>query len=391
MLLENARILAPVGYPWDFCGPHSSRATIARRKFVPFNRFHDGWDGFTLFNPLDVMRCNLIHAFNRIPLHDSAYVIGFESHLPRLFAADAHLYERRLYNRLLSRKCKKIVAISKFASDNFVASVLSAPILEADRNQLLGKLDVRYPSIPIGAPPLHFDRRRDEWVITFVGGHFGRKGGCVAVRLAQLAHKLGLPLTVNIVSSLQSGGAIWTDPSDSDFFLPYYRLLSLPNVRHHLKLANADVLKLLGESDFSLLTTFSDTFGFSVIESMARGTPPICTAQGALPEFVIDGRNGIVVSPAMTPGQRHWGPSRKDRETENFARLYRDEIERMANACIERLITVMGTDGGYNSMRLSAYATANALFGEKAASSYWDQTYAEALSGETRSMSLGWA
>jgi len=379
MRLEQARVLAPVGYPWDFCGPRQSRASIARRKFLPFNRVRDGWDGFTIFNPLEVVRSNLIHAFNRIPLNDSPFVIGFESHLPRLFSADAARYERHLYRRLLSRDCRKIVAISKFAKDNYLRALAEVRLSTEERAVLEDKIDVRYPSIvSVDLPPPATDAP-DPWVITFVGNHFGRKGGCVAVRIAKIALDTGLPIKVKIVSSLQSGGPIWTDPSDEKFFQPYYDLLALPNVEHLSGLKNADVLRLLGESHFSILTTFADTFGFSVIESMARGTPPICTGQSALPEFVVDGENGIVIPPALTPGQAHWGPSYHQRDDEGFVSLYRNEIERMAAQCIEKLMAVMNDLPKYRAMRNAAYLTARTVFDADVAHRYWDRVYDAAL------------
>ena len=381
MRLEQARVLAPVGYPWDFCGPRQSRARIARRNFVPFNRIRDGWDGFTIFNPLDVAWSNLIHAFNRIPLNGSPFVIGFESHLPRLFAADAARFERHLYRRLLSRDCRRIVAISNFAKENYLKALAEARLSTDERTTLEDSIDVRYPSIDALDPPSAATDAPDPWIVTFVGNHFGRKGGCVAVRIAKIALDTGLPIKVKVVSSLQSGGPIWTDPSDERFFQPYYDLLVLPNVEHLSGLKNADVLRLFGESHFSILTTFADTFGFSVIESMARGTPPICTGQSALPEFVTDGENGIVIPPALTPGQAHWGPSYRHRDDEDFVRLYRDEIERMAAQCIEKLTAIMSDLPKYRAMRNAAYLTARTVFDAGDAHRYWDRTYEAALNG----------
>jgi hypothetical protein len=59
--------------------------------------------------------------------------------------------------------------------------------------------------------------------------------------------------------------------------------------------AQFPVLDLIGRSQFLLLPTFSDTFGYSAIEAMARYTAVIATDIGALPEFVEDQVNGILL------------------------------------------------------------------------------------------------
>jgi glycosyltransferase involved in cell wall biosynthesis len=43
------------------------------------------------------------------------------------------------------------------------------------------------------------------------------------------------------------------------------------------------------------LISFEEPFGFSVIESMACGTPVIATRRGSMPELVNDGVNGYLV------------------------------------------------------------------------------------------------
>jgi glycosyltransferase involved in cell wall biosynthesis len=379
MTLEAIKVLAPVGYPWDFTGPRINSKNLLRRKFVPFNKIRNGWDGFTVFNPLDVLNCDIIHAFNRIPLNSSPYVIGFESHLPRLFSADSKYYRNHLYKSLLSQNCRRIVAISNFAKENFIQGLSVSGLAQEQRDLLVSKTTVRYPNVEIGSEPDAFAGRRDLLELTFVGSHFGRKGGCVATRIAEIALEKRLPLQVNIVSNLQVGGSIWTDPSDSTFFEPFLKLLTLPNVRHYGSLYGQGLMELLGRSHFSILTTFSDTFGFSAIESMLKGTPVICTAQGALPEFIADGVNGIVVAPALTAGLSHWGPEYDQRGRPEFEQLYRAEIERMAFESIRKIEALLDDYQSYDEMRAAAFETCKSLFDAKDAIRFWDDIYSSAL------------
>jgi glycosyltransferase involved in cell wall biosynthesis len=55
-----------------------------------------------------------------------------------------------------------------------------------------------------------------------------------------------------------------------------------------------DVLALLQRSDFYLLPTYADTFGYTALEAQACGTVVVATDVGSLPEF-ISSRTGIVV------------------------------------------------------------------------------------------------
>lgn len=378
------KILAPVGYPWDFSGPRHSEHYIARRRYIPFNKLRGELDGVTIFNPLDCIKADIIHAFNRIPVNLKRFIIGFESHLPRIFGINNPKYEKFLYRQLLSSRCVKIVGISEYARSNFLAAMKSAELPERDRRILLNKLDVRYPSIDIAPLPSQMPILEGEIHFTFVGNHFARKGGCAVVRIAELAFERKLPFVFNIISSLQCGGSIWSDPSREEFYTPYLRLLSLPNIRHYHTLPNREVVRLLESSHFSILTTFADTFGYSAIESMARGTPVICTMQGALPEFVKDWHNGLSLRPAVTPGYGDWRPEFGGRGTTTFERLFSSNVERIAIEVIEKLQS-LNNPVRYAAMRQEAYSSALRLFESNDASLYWDRIYEEVTDRESRS------
>ena len=183
--------------------------------------------------------------------------------MPRAFGLEDTFYFRFLSKLLESKRCKKIVAISHYAAGIFRSVHKEFP----DFENLVQKLIVRYPNMPV---PILGDPMQgkpvEPLVVIFVGNHFGRKGGCVAVRMAEMAQKRGFPLTVQIVSKLETGGKIWTDPPEKALFEPYLKLLNLSNVQYYPGLPNDQVLALLRKSHFSILTTFSDTFGYNAIE-----------------------------------------------------------------------------------------------------------------------------
>ncbi len=368
------RILAPARYPWTFNGPRRSRNLVDRRLFAPLNLLSQTLEGITVFNPLPLRRFDLIHAFNRIPMGRVPFIIGFESHLPRAFGAEHTRWFAALSRALASERCRGIVAISEHAADIFRRQHRDGPLAR----DILPKLSVRYPNIEIGAAVDRPNVAPRPVRLCFIGNHFARKGGCVAVRIAELALEARLPVEVTVVSALQVGGSIWTDPRERRFFDPYLRLLDLPNVRWFRSLPNRDVIRILRESDLTLLPTFSDTFGFSVLESMAQGTPVLATSQGALPELIQHGRNGFLL-PLPVTDTREWEHLLKDRRSRQFEVVFAEEVERLARealAVTERLVDAPDLRA---SLRRSAYDSARARFNSEDANLFWDNFYSSAI------------
>jgi glycosyltransferase involved in cell wall biosynthesis len=374
---DALNILAPTRYPWRFNSPRHSKHNISNRNFLPLNYIHSSIEGVTVFNPFPLRKFDLIHAFNRIPVGVSPFVIGFESHLPRAFGREDGQLFAVLSRTLASNRCRKIVAISQFARRELFRQHAGKPCFDS----IASKVTVQYPNILIPPEPDGFAASQGEAVrLVFVGNHFVRKGGLVALRLAQLANQEGFRLKVDIISALRAGAKSWVGPTRLGFFGEYYRLLdTLPNVTQHGSLPNAAVLDLIGQSHFLLLPTFSDSFGYSAIEAMARYTPVIATNQGALPEFVEDKVNGILLS-LDTNETGVWKHSdRTDRHLPAYEAMFRDEVERLANQLFKKLQACIQTRSIYTAMRAKARSTAEELFSSGDAQRFWDDLYHEAV------------
>lgn len=379
---EVLRVLAPTRYLWKFNGPRHSRHEISNRSFVamnrlPFSKITTRAEGLTVLNPFPPAKFDLIHAFNRIPLGSLPYIIGFESHLPRAFGLQETRYFQFLSRMLESDRCRAIIAISKYARGHFLSQHKGRPW----EKTLEEKITVRYPNFPVPAEPRTLELNANEPIrLVFVGSHFGRKGGSVAVWLAEQAERNGLQVEVDIISSMTIGASSWVDPVRPDFFASEQELMhQLPNVRHHGSLPNASVLEIIKRAHFSLLPTFSDTFGFSAIESMSESVPVIATAQGALPEFILDGENGILL-PLPTSEIGAWTHvGRGDRHTSEYEGLFRSETQRLATETCERLKNLVKNPELYAKMRLQAHSKAKELFNADDANEFWDDLYCKVL------------
>lgn len=359
-------------YPTTFMTPRMSRHKIVRKRFIPFNYATQKLEGLTILEPC--FNIDLIHAHNRIPIGARRFIVDFESALPRRYSLTKdNSLTRFMQAQVESHRCRRIVAMSHFAKRSFLAQHADSPAL-AD---MTAKLMVRHPNvnIPDIDDALAGNLSSDKLVLTFIGAHFGRKGGCVAVKIAEKANQRGLPVHVNVISSLMVGGDVWTDPTQEGFFESYFKLLELSNVTHMGSQPNDVVCDVLRNSHFSLLTTFGDTFGFSAFESMAQYTPAITTNVCALPEFVSDGINGIMI-PLETDDIGNWQNMGWERRGDAaYARHFHEEVDRMAEETLARLELYFNTPDAMSELRLNARRTAEAMFGAPEASEAWDALY----------------
>jgi glycosyltransferase involved in cell wall biosynthesis len=357
-------------YPTRFNTPKHSRHRIEPTLFLPTHRISSRIEGMTLFWPT---RSDLIHSVNRIPaLGGRRFVISFESHLPRYYGGERTRFFAHMRRRLAAPQCRRIVAMSQFARRTFEATHAAAEEAAA----LSAKLEVVYPNIVLPEPSLA-PRRDGPLELVFVGAHFGRKGGAAAARAAEIARRRGLPLRFQIISSLTAGGEVWSDPRDPAFFAPYLRLLDGDNVVFRRSAPNAEVVETLRGADFSILTTLSDTFGYTAIESLAVGTPVVATPQGALPEFIVDGVNGLI-APLEVDAFGEWiHVGRSDKDSRRFEALYRDAIEALAEAIVEAVLPFVDAPDRLAAMRRAARATAEARFDSRKASPILDRIYEE--------------
>lgn len=366
-------------YQTRFNTPRMSSHDMRDVRFVPFNKIDQRLDGVTV--PIGG-RSDLIHAHNRVPMTGRRFIITHESGVPRQYGLSKDSFVVRILQaRLRSGACRRVIAMSHFGNREMLAFQREFGL----EGQLEHKQMVRHPNIDI--PDVEDTLGGDDFQqlrLLFVGGHFGRKGGCSVVRLAEMAAERNLPVHFTIVSSLTCGDEIWTDPTETGFFDPYLKLLDLPNVTFHESLPNSELRQIMASAHFSLLPTLDDTFGFSTIESMAAYTPVIGTAVCALPEFIADEANGVLIELPVTETGRWIHPGYSERHTAAYANHFRDAVEHVAEAMLARLEPLIGNVEKNRAFRRQARFTAERQFCAKKAGADWDQLYNRVVKEPTK-------
>ena len=283
-----------------FNASRNSRHTLVRTTPVPLKRVWRPLEGLGVWLPVRG-DYQLVHSANRIPYTTKPWIVTFESVLPRTLGSGAERLKKLLRERLVRDNCKRIIAISDYAKNKFVSNNADWTML----GRAVEKLETIHPNVPLLATKPKARSAGEALRVVFVGNDFARKGGIVALRLAEKAAREGLLVTVHIVSALNYGPGVYTDCTDASRYEEDLKLLDLPNVVYHGKKSNREVLQLLSRSHFQLMATLDDTYGFSVIEGFSVGTPAITTNVCALPEFVRHGENGYLLSMALDR-YRNW-------------------------------------------------------------------------------------
>jgi glycosyltransferase involved in cell wall biosynthesis len=143
------------------------------------------------------------------------------------------------------------------------------------------------PVIPYGidVERVPFAAEPGDFLIT-VGRLVPHKG---ADRAIAIARRAGLPLVIvgDVTPYLAE-----SEPFYEEKIRPY---VDGRAVIHHVRLPNAEVLKLVSRARaFLFPISWEEPFGLVVAEAMAAGTPVIGTPRGSLPELVAEGVTGFL-------------------------------------------------------------------------------------------------
>lgn len=369
---KRKKVRIPGGYPTPFCFDLGQRnAEFVSGPLVRGSRVFAWLDSLTFVRAPE---CELMHTLNAVPIfRRSPYVITFESYLPRV-PDDRRIpwLERFLFKYLALPHCKRLIAFSEYALNQFKAQV--------DRNGgmdgLLQKTEVLYPAVGRrAAKPRRLDMK--ELSVLFVGRQFMHKGGPAVVRAHEQLLLDRIPVRTTIVSTFDWDSKGLVGPGAMTIAKEEQLRTSGRGIEVLRHVPNDEVLRLMDDSDVLVLPTVNDTFGFACIEAMAGGVPVIATNTCAIPEIVEHGKNGFLLDMPVD-GSGRWAGLQK-RHSAAYDDLYRALMDDLGEQ-LARLLAGMWQDAeGYRQMSAGALATIDAKFNRDQARGRLEGIYEGAL------------
>ncbi|MEB2343029.1 MAG: glycosyltransferase family 4 protein [Flavobacteriia bacterium] len=227
-------------------------------------------------------RPDLYHTYNGIVGNRHPWVVEVESYLPRYQHMDpaSRLYKWAL-RRLADDHCKGIIFTSQKA-------------MELNRDGLVAngvdpaKMQVVYRAVEQHPAKSHDGR---PFTILFAGNGFYRKGGVELLKAFLALERRDARL--EIISRLEVDWGLCPLPDVQAWV--ERTVAGDPRITWHRDLPHRDVVGRMQLADLFVGATYLDPFNNTVLEAMGTGLPVIASDTGALPEVVVDGRNGWVL------------------------------------------------------------------------------------------------
>lgn len=232
---------------------------------------------------------DVLHLYNDINYSKKKWVTTFETLVPRfLETKNDHQKEEPSHKinlktkvglrKIAAKNCLGIIAISQASANIQLKLLKNYPQYSS---KIAEKLHVIHPPQEIISE--NINKNYDKLKLIFVGTQFHLKGGVEMIEvLTELKKKYNFELI--IISSFKTDNYV-TKVSQKEAEETETRLEKLSWIKLYKNIPNEKVLELIQESHVGLLPTWSDTYGFSVLEMQACGIPVITTNIRALPEI----------------------------------------------------------------------------------------------------------
>ncbi|MEN3016849.1 MAG: glycosyltransferase family 4 protein [Candidatus Methanosuratincola petrocarbonis] len=217
--------------------------------------------------PMYFFKPNTIFTMHGLFWKESKYTSNFYMRL-YYSLAEARL---RLYYPHLSH----LVAISPYIIDE-----LKRKGFDTNKAVLIGN--------PVGDEFFSLEKEEEGLTVLFPAVLSLRKNQLVLLRAVGM-----------IKEELGDYKLIFTGSGDAQYAYILKRYAEKNGINAHFtgKIPYKELLRLYSKSSLTTLTSFEETFGMSVLESMATGTPLIASDIPAFRNLVEDGKEGFLVNP----------------------------------------------------------------------------------------------
>ncbi|MGG5208989.1 glycosyltransferase family 4 protein [Chryseobacterium sp. MIQD13] len=237
-------------------------------------------------------KIDILHLYNDINYSSQKWVTSFETLVPRFpetkndhqKAEPQHIRNKKTEEALRQiekKNCLGIISISQASANIQLELLKNYPEFQ---ETIKSKLSVIHPSqevIPRDSREIY--QNRETFNLIFVGTQFHLKGG---VEMIEVLKKLKKQYNFNlsIISSFKTDHYV-TRVTEKEAQETREMLKKEDWIKIYENIPNEKVIELIKQSHIGLLPTWSDTYGFSVLEMQAAGVPVITTDIRALPEI----------------------------------------------------------------------------------------------------------
>lgn len=251
------------------------------KNFIYFKLYHKSKNEYIfLHRDFGLNDVDLFHFFNKISFSNTPWITTFETRVP-YFKPSKTLDSD--YKPLLSRHCKKLIAISQRAY-NIETYLLDQR--KQFKNAVIEKMTVIHPpqiKLLDDYSEKHIDN--NSIIFTLVGRRFFLKGGMEVLKVFDRLFQTNKNIKLNLVSLLEHGDYISkstvNDVSEAQKIIDKYP----GKISYYKSLDNNQVLELYKNSHVSLQPSYHESYGYSILEAQACGCPVISTDVCAMPEI----------------------------------------------------------------------------------------------------------
>ena len=226
--------------------------------------YHNFFYSYISFPNVDIY-----HFFNTIASTSKPWIVTFETDLPRY-----NRHSKKGICLLVKDNCKRIIAFNKFAYDKFSYYLNEFPEY---KSQILNKTIILHPpQIQLVNAPLTIN---ESTIVNFVflGRDFFRKGGAEVLNAIERLDSEGYQFRLYIISSISTSGWLDDHITTNDIDSTKKRISNNSKITHYQSLSNTEVLSLIQKCHVSLLPSWHETYGYSILESQSCGCPVVTT------------------------------------------------------------------------------------------------------------------
>ena len=135
-------------------------------------------------------------------------------------------------------------------------------------------------------------RPKEQCNLLFLGKVWARKGGDIAVAVAEELNRAGLPTTLTLIGS---------QPPEGMVLPPFVRKVGFINKSDPAGLKQFN--DLIAQSHFLILPSRAEAFGIVFCEASSFGVPSLATRVGGIPSAIGDGVNGQTFELDASPAE----------------------------------------------------------------------------------------